>query len=109
MIKDAVSIPLEHVSIKKNSYLGNNIDPVKPVNAVIFPYSQHFIIKQDLKKYAVKNQKDLVLQTKSFLSKTGFKTMSYNMGRVTPETYTRLSVSISVTQNIVGHQTKRPT
>jgi len=76
MVKEAVSIPLEHVSIKANSYLGNIIDPVKPVNAIIFPYSQHFIIKQDLQKYAVKNQKDLDLQIKSFLSRTGFKTMS---------------------------------
>ncbi len=76
MVKEAVNIPLEHISLKANSYLGNIIDPVKPVNAVIFPYSQHFIIKQDLEKYAVKNQKDLDLQIKSFLSRTGFKTMS---------------------------------
>ncbi len=76
MVKEAVNIPLENVSIKSNSYLGNIIDPVKPVNALIFPYSQHFIIKQDLEKYAVKNQKDLDLQIKSFLSRTGFKAMS---------------------------------
>jgi hypothetical protein len=76
MVKEGVNIPLEHVSIKANSYLGKIIDPVKPVNAVIFPYSQHFIIKQDLQKYAVKNQKDLDLQIKSFLSGTGFKAMS---------------------------------
>ncbi|MBY9017080.1 MAG: hypothetical protein KGD68_15430 [Candidatus Lokiarchaeota archaeon] len=76
MVKEAVNIPLEHISLKANSYLGNIIDPVKPVNALIFPYSQHFIIKQDLEKYAVKNQKDLDLQIKSFLSRTGFKTMS---------------------------------
>jgi len=76
MVKEAVNIPLEHVSIKANSYLGNIIDPVKPVNALFFPYNQHFIIKQDLQKYAVKNKKDLDLQIKSFLSRTGFKTMS---------------------------------
>ena len=76
MVKEAMSIPLEHVSIKANSYLGNIIDPVKPVNALIFPYSQHFIIKQDLQKYEVKNQKDLELQTTSFLSRTGDKAMS---------------------------------
>ncbi len=76
MVKEAVNIPLEHVSIKANSYLANIIDPFKPVNALIFPYSQHFIIKQDLQKYAVKNQKDLDLQIKTFLSRTGFKTMS---------------------------------
>ncbi|MFX1498566.1 MAG: hypothetical protein ACFFBH_13650 [Promethearchaeota archaeon] len=78
MVKKAVSIPLEDVSIKANSYLGNIIDPVKPINAIIFPYSQHFIIKQDLQKYEVKNQKDLDLQIKSFLSRTGFKIMSGN-------------------------------
>lgn len=76
MVKEAVNIPVEHVLIKANSYLDNIIDPVKPVNAVIFPYSQHFVIKQDLEKYAVKNQKDLDLQIKSFLSTTGFKAMS---------------------------------
>jgi hypothetical protein len=76
MVKEAVSIPLEHVSIKANSYLDTIIDPVKPVNALIFPYSQHFIIKQDLQKYAIKNQKDLDLQIKAFLSRTGFKVMS---------------------------------
>jgi hypothetical protein len=78
MVKKAVSIPLEDVSIKANTYLGNIIDPIKPVNAIIFPYSQHFIIKQDLQKYAVKNQKDLDLQLKAFLSRTGFKIMSGN-------------------------------
>ena len=76
MMKEAVNIPLEHVSLKANSYLDNIIDPLKPVNALIFPYSQHFIIKQDLEKYGVKNKKDLDLQIKTFLSRTGFKTMS---------------------------------
>ena len=75
MVKEAENIPLEQVSIKANSYLGNIIDPFKPVNALFFPYSQHFIIKQDLQKYAVKNQKDLDFQIKSFLSRTGFKRM----------------------------------
>ena len=78
MVKKAVNIPVEQVSIKANSYLGNIIDSFKPVNALIFPYSQHFIIKQDLKKYEVKNQKELDLQTKDFLNRTGFKIMSGN-------------------------------
>ncbi|NHJ24922.1 MAG: hypothetical protein EAX89_10125 [Candidatus Lokiarchaeota archaeon] len=76
MLKEAISIPLEYISIKANSYLNNIIDPVKPVNAITIPYNQHFIIRQDLQKHAVKNQKDLDLQIKSFLSRTGFKTMS---------------------------------
>ncbi|MBD3195761.1 MAG: hypothetical protein GF317_11935, partial [Candidatus Lokiarchaeota archaeon] len=76
MVKEAVNIPLEHVSIKSNSYLGSIIDPFKPVNALIFPYSQHFVIKQDLKKYGIKNQKDLDLQINSFLDRNGFKVMA---------------------------------
>ncbi|MFO7795310.1 MAG: hypothetical protein R6W84_04105 [Promethearchaeia archaeon] len=76
MVKEAVNIPLEHVSIKANSYLSNIIDPLKPVNALIFPYSQHFFIKQDLQKFTVKNQKDLDVQIKAFLNSSGFKVMS---------------------------------
>jgi len=76
MMKEAVNIPVEHVSIKANSYLDNIIDSFKPVNAAIFPYSQHFVIKQDLKKYEVKNRKELDLQLQSFLSRTGLKSMS---------------------------------
>jgi len=76
MVQEGVNIPLEHVSIKANSYLGNIIDSFKPLNAVFFPYSQHFIIKQDLKKYEIKNQKDLDLQIKAFLNRTEFKAMS---------------------------------
>jgi len=76
MVKEALEIPIEHVFIKANSYLANIIDPLKPVNALIFPYSQHFIIKQDLPKYAVKNKTDLDLQIKAFLERKGFKTMS---------------------------------
>ncbi|UCC20044.1 MAG: hypothetical protein JSV62_01820 [Promethearchaeota archaeon] len=78
MVKEAVNIPVEQISIKANSYLDNIIDSFKPVNALIFPYSQHFIIKQDLKKYEVKNQTELDLQTKDFLNRTGFKIMSGN-------------------------------
>ena len=76
MVKEGLSIPLDQVSVKANSYLGNIIDPAKPVHALIFPYSQHFIIKQDLPKYAVKNEEDLNLQARTFLSGTGFKAMS---------------------------------
>ncbi|TFF83786.1 MAG: hypothetical protein EU552_02605 [Promethearchaeota archaeon] len=76
MVKEGVNIPLEHVSIKSNSYLANIIDPYKPVNALVFPYSQHFIIKQDLQKFGIKNQEDLDLHIKDFLSSSGYKTMS---------------------------------
>ena len=76
MMKQAVQIPLEDVQIKANSYLNNLIDPLKPVNTAIFPYSQHFIIKQDLGVNDLQNQKELCLQMRSFLRTTEFKTMS---------------------------------
>lgn len=76
MMKEAIKIPLEQVSITSNTYLGNIIDPMKPVTAVIFPFTQHFIIKQDLGKKDLPNQRELCRQLKSFLSKTELKTMS---------------------------------
>ena len=76
MMKEAVKVPLEYVDIKANSYLSNIIDPLKPENAVIFPFSQHFIIKQDLGINDLQNQKELCQQMRSFLKTTEFKTMS---------------------------------
>jgi len=75
MVKEAINIPIEQVSIKANSYLANIIDPFKPVSALFFPHSQHFIIRQDLQKYGVKNQQDLDSEIKTFLTRTGFKGM----------------------------------
>jgi hypothetical protein len=99
MVKEAENIPLEYVSIKANSYLSNIIDPLKPVNALVFPYSQHFIIKQDLQKYALKNQKDLDLQIKDFLSSSGFKTMS--AGDIKKPIYGMLVISYLVLISII--------
>ncbi len=99
MVKEAVNIPLESVSIKVNSYLSNIIDPLKPVESLVFPYSQHFIIKQDLQKYALKNQKDLDLQIKDFLSSSGFKTMS--AGDIKKPIYGMLVISYLVLISII--------
>jgi hypothetical protein len=76
LMKEAIKIPIENVDIKENSYLTSIIDHDKPLNAVIFPYSQHFVIKQDLKKNDLSNETELNHQIRSFLSRTGFKTMS---------------------------------
>ena len=76
MVKKAVNIPIEQISIKANSYLASIIDPFKPVSALIFPHSQHFVIRQDLPKYGVRNQQDLDREIKTFLARTGFKGMS---------------------------------
>lgn len=76
LMRDALKIPIEHIKLKKNSYLGNIIDCKTPVSAAVFPYSQHFIIKQDLKREELLDETGLDNQTAAFLSGSGFKTMS---------------------------------
>ena len=76
LMKEAINIPLQDIEIRKNTYLGSIIDGDNPVSAAVFPYSQHFIIKQDLKINELSDETDLNRQLDSFLDKTGFKTMS---------------------------------
>lgn len=75
LMKEALEIPIESIEILQNSYLSDIIDFDNPVSAVVFPYSQHFIIKQDLKSSEVMNETDLEDQIKTFLSRSGYKTM----------------------------------
>ncbi len=76
LMKEAMNIPLESVEITANTYLDNIIDSDKPLAAACFPYSQHFIIKQDLKNQEIKAEADLVIHIREFLGRTGYKTMS---------------------------------
>ncbi len=78
LMKEALNIPVEKIKIKKNSYLSSIIEPGKPESAAVFPYSQHFIIKQDLKQKELTDKNGLENQVKDFLDRTGFKTMSGN-------------------------------
>jgi hypothetical protein len=73
---EALNIPIENIDIRENSYLSSIIDLDNPVTAAIFPYSQHFIIKQDLEINAITDKEDLNHQIDTFLSSTDFKTMS---------------------------------
>jgi hypothetical protein len=76
MMKSASNIPAGSIEIRKNTYLNGIIDSARPERVVVFPYSQHFIIKQDLLPGELKNEEDLERLTKAFLSQNGFKTMS---------------------------------
>ena len=76
LMSEAVDIPLSGVKVVDNTYLNEIITPTEPVRALVFPYSQHFIIRQDLKTNEVKNRADLENQLKAFLGKKSFKTMS---------------------------------
>lgn len=76
LMKEALNIPIEHIDIKENSYLSSIIDYKKPLTAAIFPYSQHFIIKQDLQVHEITNKTDLNNQIEIFLERENFKRMS---------------------------------
>jgi len=76
LMHKARDVPLENLEIRKNSYLNDIIEADGLVCAACFPYSQHFIIKQDLEPGDVANEADLEAQTKAFLDRTGFKMMS---------------------------------
>lgn len=76
LMKEAISIPIDHMDIKKNSYMSNIINPENPLSAAVFPYGQHFIIKQDLPKFTLRTESDVVVQIKDFLKINEFKTMS---------------------------------
>lgn len=78
IMQTAINIPIKNVRIEKNTYLNDIIDSDKPLSAAVFPFSQHFIIKQDIQPKELKNETDLYHQIRTFLNKTGFKTMSGN-------------------------------
>ena len=76
LMKEAQNIPISDIMISENSYLGSIIDGSAPADAAVFPYSQHFIIKQDLKREELNNEADLVNLAEAFLEQSGYKTMS---------------------------------
>ena len=75
LMEKAFELPPELINIEKNSYFNNLIDWNRPENIVVFPFSQHFVIKQDLIRGELLNVEDIEKQTKTFLGIKGFKTM----------------------------------
>jgi hypothetical protein len=76
LMKKALLVPSGGIEIRKNSYLSGIIDAAGPICAAVFPFSQHFIIKQDLEGNAVANEEDLNRRIMDFLHCSGVKTMS---------------------------------
>jgi hypothetical protein len=78
LMKEAKRIPLDRVQIIKNTFLNGIIDPARPQSVAVFPYSQHFVIRQDLhlRGERILRKEDLLSQAAVFLSKDGLKTMS---------------------------------
>ncbi len=75
LMTEALEISVDKIEFLKNTYLCNLIDCNQPESAAVFPYSQHFIIKQDLEKNSLSDESGLLAQISTFMSKTGFKTM----------------------------------
>lgn len=76
LMKKALHVPSVGIEIRKNSHLGGIIDAAGPICAAVFPFSQHFIIKQDLEGNAVANEAHLNRRIMDFLHCSGVKTMS---------------------------------
>jgi len=74
LMQEAREIPLENIRLEYNSFMNEIIDASSPECAALFPYSQHFIIKQDLQE-SVTGKDDLYKQIKDFMDLKGFKTM----------------------------------
>jgi hypothetical protein len=75
LMKEALDVPLKHVEVQLNSYLSTLIDGMEPERAAIFPYAQHFIIKQDLQKHELRKEEQLEPYIQGFLDAKDFKTM----------------------------------
>jgi len=78
LMKEAKNISLDHVEIGKNTYFKDILHMETPIGAAVFPYSQHFIIKQDLTRDELMDKEDLFTQARAFLDRKGFKTMKGN-------------------------------
>jgi hypothetical protein len=76
LMKEARAVPLDGVEILANTLMREIIDGAAPTSAALFPYSQHFVIRQDLNGLEVATTADLRTQVRTFLEKTGFKIMS---------------------------------
>jgi hypothetical protein len=76
LMRKAVKIPQEGIEIEANTFLDGIIDPKLPECVAVFPYSQHFIIRQDLQDQKIAQEEDLFREIRTFLQRDGLKTMS---------------------------------
>lgn len=75
LMREAKRIPLEKVSVEKNTFMADIIDVSNPLSAAVFPYSQHFVIRQDMAGENLSSEKDVRVQIGMFLGNDTFKQM----------------------------------
>ena len=78
MMEKAVRIPIRDIEIEEMTYLNDIVDGDDPVAAAVFPFSQHFIIKQHITREELTKESDLDPLIREFLDKKDFKTMAGN-------------------------------
>ncbi len=76
LMEKAMRIPPDGFEIESNSFLNALIDPKRPESVAVFPYSQHFIIRQDLQEGGIAGKEDLFREIGTFLGRDGLKAMS---------------------------------
>lgn len=76
LMGEAREIPLDRVTVAANGFLPDLIDGTRPVGAALFPWSQHFVIRQDLPAGGIVAEEGLYSQIGVFMGGKGFKTMS---------------------------------
>lgn len=76
LMGEARELDLGAVAIRRNTFLRGLIDGARPSGAALFPYSQHFVIRQDLGRERIATAGDLRAQVATFLGREGFKVMS---------------------------------
>jgi hypothetical protein len=76
LMEKAMRIPLNRVEIEANTFLNTIIDPKRPESVAVFPYSQHFIIRQDLQEGRIVRKEDLFREIRTFLDREGLKIMT---------------------------------
>ena len=75
LMKEALDLPPAAVEIADNSFLAGILDTESPPHCACFPYSQHFVIRQDLDAGVIKNEADLERHIAAFLADRDFKTI----------------------------------
>jgi hypothetical protein len=76
LMESAMRIPHDKLEIETNTFLDALIDPKRPESVAVFPYSQHFIIRQEPQERRISQEEDLFREIEIFLGRGGLKAMS---------------------------------
>jgi hypothetical protein len=75
LMREAIRIPPESVTIVVNGFFTELIDGNTPLSFACFPFGQHYVIKQDLAPGDIRDVADLEAKAAEFAAATGFKRM----------------------------------